>query len=789
MANSNNQSKVKQADNLITFKELFYLCLRKWYWFVISLAITLSFAVMYILTTPPTYTRNASLLIKDENSSMADAAGVFGDIVSFRTSTNINNELQSIQSPSVMLEAVRRLKLNVNYSTDGGFYDRVLYGKNLPYKVELIDFPDTESATFTMSPADDGKVRLSELTKKGEELDCEISATVNDTIDSPYGRLLIKQNENYVGQIPEAIKVSVSSIQSASRVYSAKLSASLSENSTVINMSISDQSTERAEDVLNAVISVYNENWMADKNQIANSTSMFINERLALIEQELGNVDENIASYKSQHQLPDVQAAANLFMTQSSELSAEIANLNTQLSIARYIRNSLSNPTSKNQLLPANSGIESRGIESQISEYNTMLLRRNDLVASSSETNPLVVDLDQSLNNLRSAIISSIDNQINMLNTQLGAVQARAQQTSARISANPTQGKNLLSDERKQKVKETQYLFLLQKREENELSKAFTAYNTRVIMNPTGSNVPTAPVSKNIFLVAFAIGLLIPMVIVFIRETSNTKLRGRLDLEGLSIPYIGEIPQIKSGRMKRKAKLDKKIVIKHGKRDIINEAFRVVRTNFEFILDANGNKNGADVSVITSFNSGSGKTFISMNAAASFAIKGKRVLVIDGDLRRCMLSTYVGSPQRGLSDYLANREQNVDKLIVSVEAHPGLFVLPSGTVPPNPTELLSEPRMAEMIEYLRGQFDYIFIDCPPVDIVADTQIIEKLADRTIFIVRVGLLERELLAKLQSDYDEKRFKNIVMLLNGSESAVNNYRYGYSYGYDSNGYYGS
>lgn len=789
MANSNNQSKVKQADNLITFKELFYLCLRKWYWFVISLAITLSFAVMYILTTPPTYTRNASLLIKDENSSMADAAGVFGDIVSFRTSTNINNELQSIQSPSVMLEAVRRLKLNVNYSTDGGFYDRVLYGKNLPYKVELIDFPDTESATFTMSPADDGKVRLSELTKKGEELDCEISATVNDTIDSPYGRLLIKQNENYVGQIPEAIKVSVSSIQSASRVYSAKLSANLSENSTVINMSISDQSTERAEDVLNAVISVYNENWMADKNQIANSTSMFINERLALIEQELGNVDENIASYKSQHQLPDVQAAANLFMTQSSELSAEIANLNTQLSIARYIRNSLSNPTSKNQLLPANSGIESRGIESQISEYNTMLLRRNDLVASSSETNPLVVDLDQSLNNLRSAIISSIDNQINMLNTQLGAVQARAQQTSARISANPTQGKNLLSDERKQKVKETQYLFLLQKREENELSKAFTAYNTRVIMNPTGSNAPTAPVSKNIFLVAFAIGLLIPMVIVFIRETSNTKLRGRLDLEGLSIPYIGEIPQIKSGRMKRKAKLDKKIVIKHGKRDIINEAFRVVRTNFEFILDANGNKNGADVSVITSFNSGSGKTFISMNAAASFAIKGKRVLVIDGDLRRCMLSTYVGSPQRGLSDYLANREQNVDKLIVSVEAHPGLFVLPSGTVPPNPTELLSEPRMAEMIEYLRGQFDYIFIDCPPVDIVADTQIIEKLADRTIFIVRVGLLERELLAKLQSDYDEKRFKNIVMLLNGSESAVNNYRYGYSYGYDSNGYYGS
>lgn len=789
MANSNSPKKAKQVENLITFKELFYLCLRKWYWFVISLAITLSSAVMYVLTTPPTYTRNASLLIKDENSSMADAAGVFGDVVSFRTSTNINNELQSIQSPSVMLEAVKRLKLNVNYFTDGGFYDRVLYGKNLPYQVELIDLPDNESATFTLSPAEDGAVCLSELTKKGEELRGEIIATLNDTIDSPYGRILVKQTENFTGQVPETIQVSVTSIQSASRAYSSKLSVSLSENSTVINMSISDESIERAEDILNVVIAVYNENWMSDKNQIANSTSMFINERLALIEQELGNVDENIASYKSQHQIPDVQAAANIFMTQSSELSAEMANLNTQLSIARYIRNSLVNPSNKNQLLPANSGIESRGIENQIGEYNTMLLRRNDLVANSSETNPLVVDMDQSLSNMRSAIVTSIDNQINMLNTQLGAVQSRAQQTSARISANPTQGKNLLSDERKQKVKETQYLFLLQKREENELSKAFTAYNTRVIMNPTGSNAPTAPLSKNIFLVAFALGLLIPMVIIFIRETSNTKLRGRLDLEGLTIPFIGEIPLLKAGRLKRKVDLDKAIIIKHGKRDIINEAFRVVRTNFEFILDANANKGGADVSLITSFNPGSGKTFISMNMAATFAIKGKRVLVIDGDLRRAMTSKYVDTPKTGLSDYLANRVTDVDSLIIEVKNCSGLSVLPSGTIPPNPTELLAEPRMAELIEQLRSRFDYIFIDCPPIDIVADTQIIEKLVDRTIFILRVGLLEREMLAKLQSDYDEKRFKNIVMLLNGSEAAGTHYRYGYSYGYENNGYYGN
>ena len=242
---------------------------------------------------------------------------------------------------------------------------------------------------------------------------------------------------------------------------------------------------QRAEDILNTVIAVYNENWIKDKNQIAVSTSAFISDRLGVIEQELGNVDENISSYKSEHLLPDVQAAASMYMAQSSEANAQILALNTQLSMARYIRNYLTNSTSKNQLLPANSGIESPGIEQQIANYNTAQLRRNDLVANSSERNPLVADMDQSLENMRHAIITSIDNHITTLNTQIRSLQQSERQTTARIAANPSQGKYLLSVERQQKVKEALYLFLLQKREENELSQAFTAYNTRVITPPT----------------------------------------------------------------------------------------------------------------------------------------------------------------------------------------------------------------------------------------------------------------------------------------------------------------
>lgn len=786
MATQNNISKPKQADDFIRIQDLFYLCVNKWYWFVISLAVTIGVAVVYLLTTPPVYTRSASLLVKEDSkgNSLSDAAGLMGDFDLFQTNTNVNNEIQSLQSPAVMLDVVKRLHLDINYSTDGGFYKKVLYGQSCPYIVSFNDVQDNESVTFTIHTGQDGQISLSDFSRDGEDVDGEVTVVPNDTVNTPIGKLVVKTiSDSVTYEAP--IYVSRKGYQDATGDYASNLSVTLSdEKSTVINLSFKDVCIQRAEDVLNTVIAVYNENWIKDKNQIAVSTSAFISDRLGVIEQELGNVDENISSYKSEHLLPDVQAAASMYMEQSSETNAQILTLNTQLSMARYIRNYLTNSTTKNQLLPANSGIESPGIEQQIANYNTAQLRRNDLVANSSETNPLVVDMDQSLENMRHAIITSIDNHIITLNTQLRTLRQSEQQTTERIAANPTQGKYLLSVERQQKVKEALYLFLLQKREENELSQAFTAYNTRVITPPSGSMIPTAPVKKNIALVAFALGILIPVVIIFIRENMNTKVRGRKDLESLSVPFVGEIPLAGSGKKKKAAHtMTKEIVVRQGKRDIVNEAFRVLRTNLEFILDAKEDKARASVTLITSFNPGSGKTFLTINTAATFAMKGKRVLVVDGDLRHGSASAYVGSPKKGLSDYLGKRENNVEDLIVEKENYPGLFVLPVGTIPPNPTELLAEPRLAELIEKMRSRFDYILIDCPPVDIVADTQIIEKLADRTVFIIRAGLLERDMLPQLQSDYDAKRFKNMTLVLNGTEGGSNRYgyRYGYKYGY--------
>lgn len=791
------QNKPAGNDDFLRIQDLFILCLAKWYWFVISLAILLGAATIYLLKTPPVYTRSASLLIKEDGKSGSgnEAAGVLGDIDIFRTSTNINNEMLSMQSPAVMYEVVRRLHLDVNYTTDGRFYDPVIYGSDNPYEVSFFDLGDAESASFTLRPDKDGQVKLTDFTRNGEEADGDAVTALNDTVQTPVGRLLVSARPGSTAA-QQTVFVSRISMQDATAGYSSRLSVALNdEKSTVVNLTLQDVCTQRAEDVLNTLISVYNENWVKDKNQIAVSTSMFINERLGVIERELGNVDEDISSYKSENLLPDVQAAASMYMAESSETNAKIQTLNTQLSMTRYVRSYLTGASSRNQLLPANSGIENSGIEKQIAEYNTLQLRRNDLVANSSETNPLVVDMDHSLHALRDAIIRTLDNYVTTLNTQLRALQQSARQTTARIAANPSQGKYLLSVERQQKVKESLYLFLLQKREENELSQAFTAYNTRVIMPPSGSMAPTAPAKKNILLIAFVIGLIVPVAVIFLRESMNTRIRGRKDLDALTLPFVGEIPQAatkKKGTSDKKSTENNPIVVHEGSRDIINEAFRVLRTNLEFMTDKEQHSN---VIVVTSFNPGSGKSFLAMNIAVSLAIKQKKVLVIDGDMRHGSTSAYVGSPQTGLSNYLSGHVNNLKDIIVTDARHANLQFLPVGTIPPNPTELLFSDRLKQLIDTVRSQYDYIFIDCPPIEMVADTQIIEQLADRTLFVVRTGLLERSMLPELQRIYDEKKYKNMALILNGTVGSGGHYgyrygyRYGYHYGYGSGSYYGS
>lgn len=792
-----NQKNIKpgQQDDFLRIQDLLYLCLARWKWFVLSLMVTIGVATVYLLRTPAVYTRTASVLIKEDSKGKSVSSDLesFSEFGLFQSGTNVNNELITFQSPALMTEVVKRLRLDMNYFVPGKFHRQVAYGLTLPVDVTINDLPENESAGFTLKIQPDGTLYLSDFIRNGTDLDeKDVKGSLLDSITTPLGKIIIHTTPNYVKGEAYTLYVGKSSLYNAVNSCSSNLSVSLnSEKASVIDLSFKDNSTQRAEDVLSMLISVYNENWVKDKNQIAVSTSMFINERLGVIERELGNVDEDISSYKSEHLLPDVQAASSMYMAQSSEANAQILSLNNQLYMTRYIRNYLANDANRTQLLPANSGIESANIESQIAEYNKQLLQRNSLVANSSTENPLVVDMDQALASMRGAIIRSIDNQIVTLNSQIKSLRQTERQTTSRIAANPTQAKYLLSVERQQKVKEALYLFLLQKREENELSQAFTAYNTRIVTPPHGSMLPTSPVHKNIFMVAFALGLLIPVVIIFMRENMNTRVRGRKDLENLTIPFIGEIPLFtrkKKGILGKKPQEVKAVVVKEGNRDIINEAFRVLRTNLEFMT---GKDKTSNVIIMTSFNPGSGKSFLTMNIAMSLAIKGKKVLVIDGDLRHASASSYIDSPDKGLSDYLGGRIDNLDEIIVPDPKHKSMDILPVGTIPPNPTELLFDERLKQTIDTVREQYDYVLIDCPPVELVADTQIIEKLADRTIFVVRAGLLERSMLSELEKIYDEKKYKNMSLILNGTEGSGGRYGYcyGYRYGYGSGYHYGS
>ena len=803
MATTPTNTAAEQENDALRIQDLLYLCLAKWKWFVLSLAVCVGLAVVYILRTPPVYTRTAAVLIKQESrgKSISSELGDFSNLGLFQSNTNVNNEVISFASPATMAEVVNRLHLDMAYYTPGTFHDEVAYGLRLPVGVELANLLENESASFTLDINADSTVTVSEFILNREKIEegKSYKGKLDTPFSSPVGVILVKTNDNYLSGESYRFYVKKRNLYGTVSSCCANLTVALSsEKATVIDLTYKDNSPQRAEDVLNTLISVYNENWVKDKNQIAVSTSMFINERLGVIEQELGHVDDDISSYKSEHLIPDVQAASNLYMTQGSQANLEQTKVQNQLYMTRYVRNYLTNEANRYQLLPANSGIESSSIERQISEYNSQLLQRNSLVANSSTSNPLVVDMDAALSAIRSAIITSIDNQIVTLNAQIRSLQQTERQATSRIASNPTQAKYLLSVERQQKVKESLYLFLLQKREENELSQAFTAYNTRIINPPYGRQQPTSPVRRNILLLAIALGLCIPLGIIYLREVLNTRIRGKKDLENVSVPFAGEIPLMDSKRKlfasKKKTADIRRIVVQQGNRDGMNEAFRVLRTNLEFMMNKDKTQN---VSILTSFNPGSGKSFLCINIAVSFAIKGKKVLVIDGDLRRGSSSEFVGSPHHGLSNYLSHQEDDLQSLIQPLDGNPNLSVLPVGTMPPNPTELLFDPRFKETIETLRPLYDYIFIDCPPIEIVADTQIIETLADRTIFVVRANLLEKSMVPELEKIYKEHKFKNLTLILNGSTAAAGHghygyrygYHYGYHYGYGNKGYYGS
>lgn len=793
--NNNGAVRRQPTDNELSITDMLMICLRHWPWFILSLIVCMSLATLHLLRTPKTYSRTASILVKTTGGEKSSDILMMEELGVNNITSHIYDEIAAIHSPAVILELVKRLHLDLSYSRPGYFRDEPLYAETLPVEVELHELDENAFTSFSLTLNGDETATMSDIILRGEPVDKACQLRIGKKCKSPLGSVTVAPTLYYEKGMKGDILVRRTSYTAAAQMYGSRISAAQEEDTkSIIDIKCVDNSISRAENILRTIVSIYGEQWVKNRNQISVSTNEFIKERLAVIEKELGTVDRDIAGYKSAHAMPSVAAVAGQAMEQENAANQERQVLNNQLYMVRYVRNYVTDPAHDKQLIPANSGIGNRSVETQIAAYNEKLLQRNNLVANSSEQNPLVADLDNSLNELRAGIVTSLDNTQTTLNAQLGTVQSIHSQAIGKLAANPQQANYLLSSERQQKVKESLYLFLLQKREENELSQAFTAYNTRTIAEPWGSNRPISPNRNRILLIAFAIALAIPAAWFILREVSNTKVRGRKDLENLTIPFVGELPLWKPQQGEESIDASNHFVVRQHSRDITNEAYRVVRTNLEFMVSGQSEKGGGHIIMLTSFNPGSGKTFITANLGASFAIRESRVICIDLDLRRGSLSEFVDNPKKGLTSYLSGQIDNYQELIVhhtltSNDADADdesptriLDVLPMGKVPPNPTELLYSPKLKPMLDELRQHYDYVFVDCPPVEIVADATIISREADLTLFVVRAGLLERSMLPELQKNYDDKRYNNMAMLLNGTdaEHTYGYHRYGYGYG---------
>lgn len=775
-----------------SFKEFMQACLGKWKWFAVSLICFVGLAYLYVACKEPVYERTEQILVKDQEAGggIGNVPGAFASLGLFANNTSVNNELITITSPAITYEVVKRLHLDMDYVKKGGLHGVTLYGGSLPVIVNLPDVGEQEGAELRLHLEPDMSARLSKFVsttangKRKLKGELELKAT-GDTADSPLGRIILSRNPDYKGApLSESMDIAVTKLptQMAVELYGKKVDGDLvDEYADVIELVVKDVNVERGVDILNEIVNVYNQRYIDDKNKIAIATSAFIDERLEAIRGELGEVDNTIAGYQSADGSLNLYEEAKLMMEKNEEYSRASINLSNNLEMAKSLRDFISAPDNGLRILPMNTGIDSPELEKQIGTYNELLIARNKLAENSSASNPIVKDHDSQLDGMRKAILKGVENQLDRYQAMLSS--ARAEQSKAQGKIKETPGKllPLMSEQRQQKVKENLYLFLLEKREENELTRKFTADNIRILTPPMGSLKPVSPKKKLILFISFILGAGVPLIWIYLTETNNTKVRSRKDLEKVGIPFAGEVPLAGNGkkgfrwpsRGRKKEEKPPAEVVEEGKRDVVNEAFRIIRSNIDFM---SGKRSGGEAIMLTSFNPGSGKSFISYNLGLSFALKRKKVLLVDCDLRHGSTSMIAGSPGKGLTDFLRDPDIDWRKLAIK-SRNPYLSVLPVGKIPPNPAELLENGKIGALIDEARKEYDYVLLDCPPVGIVADTRIVGQFADRTLFVVRALLLEKSALAELDEFHRQNILNRMSVILNGTEAVHSRY---YTYG---------
>ncbi len=750
--NQNRNDEVNVMDILL------YLA-SKWKWFLLSVIVFVGLAWLKYSSTPQVFFRSATVIIKDPSNKIASAGLDRYD--NYINKVNVANEILQFRSRKLMREVVKRVNADVDYQVKDGLLMSELYTKS-PVRVTFSGLQDWEYVSLKVTPLSKFLVRVVERVD-GEDAK-ELIVDFGDTVNIAGVRMLVTPTNYYSKEwFGEPVFVTRNPISSVVARYQGGLGIRQEEDeASILTLSLKDSSPARAEDVLNTLISVYNEEAINDKNQVAINTAEFINERLIIIESDLGGVESDLESFKKANNIVDLNSAAGMYVNQSQQYNSDVLELDTQLRLADYIKEYLTDPKRDIDLIPSNTGISDMKIEGQISQYNAAKLRRDKLIEDSSERNPVVEELNNSLNAMKQSIIRAVDNMIVSINVRRNDALARESRARVRVASIPTKERQMLSIERQQKIKESLYLFLLNKREENALSQAMVDNNARVIDGASGPSGPISPDRNKYILLGLLLGLAVPGTVFLMIMFLDTKIHSRKDIKGkLSIPFIGDVP------------LDK-----DEESSSVEEAFKIVRTNMAFM-----SKKDHPVQAImtTSMGEGDGKTFISRNLAKSYVAAKKSVVLLDLDIRKGTLSTFFGGHHVGVTNYLADPSLTLDDIIHHDKDVEGLDVISSGTHAPNPAELLMDERLDELFAELRKRYEFIIADSVPVGMVADATIAGRIADMTIFVVRAGRLDRRQLPDLETMYEEKKLRNMAIILNGVDFSHKGYGYGYGYGY--------
>ena len=768
----------------VNIQEILFRYLIHWPWFVASVLICVACAFGYLKIATPIYNVSATVLIKDESkgggATMASEMEKMGLGGMMTSASNVDNEIEVLKSKSLALEVVEQLNLYVSYWNEDNWLKKEMY-RTSPV---LVSLTPQEASQLPVGM----KVHMNLLASNKMDVEIEVGKKkYNKHFDklpavfpTDEGTVAFLANSDTLsvkrGEVKK-ITATIGKPMSVAKSYSGALSiAPTSKTTSVVKIALGNSNTLRGQDFINKLIEVYNLNTNNDKNEVAQKTAEFIDERIAIISKELGSTEQDLETFKRSAGITDLSSDAKIALEGNAEYEKRRVENQTQINLVKDLQRYLEGR--EYEVLPSNVGLQDAALAAAITRYNEMLMERNRLLRSSTEDNPTIINLTSSIHAMRANVVASMDATLKGLQITKADLQREAKRFSQRISDAPTQERQFVSIARQQEIKAGLYLMLLQKREENAITLAATANNAKIIDAALADDAPVAPKHMMILMMALVLGIGIPVGVIYLISLTQVTIEGRADVEKLTtLPVIGDIPVADDLK-------GSSIAVFENQNNLMSETFRGIRTNLQFLLEE-----GQKVVMVTSTVSGEGKSFVSANTAISLSLLGKKVVIVGLDIRKPGLNKVfnLSTKEQGITQFLTNPKQNIMELVQQSDINSNLFILPGGAVPPNPTELLARKGLESAIEQLKQHFDYIVLDTAPVGMVTDTQLISRVADLTVYVCRADYTRKSEFALVNELATTNKLPNISIAINGLD--LKKKKYGYYYGYGKYGkYYG-